>query len=435
MVEWLYKRKVQVITMDLFDYNSEINKKESPLADRMRPENINDIKGQKHILGPGKIINRLVEADRLSSMIFYGPSGTGKTTIAMAIANTAGADFNKINAVVSGVQDIKKIISKAEDNKKYYNKKTILFIDEIHRFNKAQQDALLPSVETGLLILIGATTENPFFSINSALLSRTNVFQIKSLENADLMNILGDALKNAEKGLGNMGVSISKEALEHIVNFAAGDARKALNALEIAVLSTTPNDQGQRKITLETAEDSVQRPAISYDKSGDMHYDVISAFIKSMRGSDPDAAVYYLALMLEAGEDPLFIARRVLIFASEDIGLADSNALSVALAAYQSLERLGMPEGRIVLSHAVLYCALARKNNDAYASIDYALSRVRKGEIHPVPEHLRDAHYPGAAKLGNGLEYKYPHNYPGNWVEQQYLPDKLIGEKFFKRKE
>jgi len=421
--------------LDLFDYNSNTTKKESPLADRMRPEKVNDIKGQGHILGPGKIINRLVDSDRLTSMIFYGPSGTGKTTIAMAIANTTGADFNKINAVVSGIQDIKKIIQKAEDNKKYYNKKTILFIDEIHRFNKSQQDALLPSVETGLLILIGATTENPYFSINSALLSRANIFQIKKLEDNDLMNILGEAVKDEDKGLGSYNINISKEALEHFVKFASGDARKALNALEIAVLSTSPDEKGLRKITLEIAEDSVQRPAISYDKSGDQHYDVISAFIKSMRGSDPDAGIYYLALMLEAGEDPLFIARRILIFASEDIGLADSNALTVALSAYQSVERLGMPEGRIILSHAVLYCALAPKNNDAYASIDYALSRVKKGEIYPVPIHLKDSHYAGASKLGSGIEYKYPHNYPGNWVEQDYLPEKLKGEKFYKRKE
>lgn len=419
--------------MDIFDYNIEANKKESPLADRMRPGRITDIKGQKHILGPGKILNRLVEADRLSSMIFYGPSGTGKTTIGMAVANSVEADFNKINAVVSGIQDIKKIILKAEENKKYYNKKTILFIDEIHRFNKSQQDALLPSVETGLLILIGATTENPYFSINSALLSRTNVFEIKKLDEKDLMSILEEALKNKENGLGNFDVEISKEALVHITNFATGDARKALNALEIAVLSTVPDDKGLRKITLKEAENSVQRPAISYDKSGDQHYDVISAFIKSMRGSDPDAAVYYLALMLEAGEDPLFIARRILILASEDIGLADSNALTVALSAYQAVERLGMPEGRIVLSHAVLYCALAKKNNDAYISIDYALDSVRKGEIYPVPVHLKDTNYPGAAKAT--VKYKYPHDYPDNWIEQQYLPDKLIGKKFYKGKD
>lgn len=419
--------------MDLFDYNKEISKKESPLADRMRPDKISNIKGQTHILGPGKILNRMVDSDRLSSMIFHGPSGTGKTTIAMAVANSTGADFNKINAVVSGIQDIKKIILKAEENKKYYNKKTILFIDEIHRFNKSQQDALLPSVETGLLILIGATTENPYFSINSALLSRSNVFEIKKLNDKEIMNILGDALKDKEKGLGNYEVSISTEALNHIINFASGDARKGLNALEIAVVSTFPDEKGLRKITLKEAEDSVQRPAISYDKSGDQHYDVISAFIKSMRGSDPDAAIYYLGLMLEAGEDPLFIARRILILASEDIGLADSNALTVALSAYQAVERLGMPEGRIILSHAVLYCALANKNNDAYESIDYTLNLIRKGAIYPVPGHLRDSHYSGSG--GATKEYKYPHNYPDNWVEQQYLPDALLGEKFYKRKD
>ena len=420
--------------MDLFDFNSGV-KKESPLADRLRPERIEDIKGQEHIIGKGKIINRLVEADRLTSMLFYGPAGTGKTTIAMAIANSTGADFNKINAVVSGVQDIKKIISKAEDNKKYYSKRTLLFIDEIHRFNKAQQDALLPSVESGLLILIGATTENPYFSINSALLSRMHVFQVRKLQDSDLLEILKGALENQEKGLANFNAVVTEEALRHFVNYSCGDARRALNSLEVAVLSTVPDKDGVRRISIKEAEDSIQRPAISYDKSGDQHYDVISAFIKSMRGSDPDAAVYYLGLMLEAGEDPLFITRRILILASEDIGLADPNALNLALAAYQAIERLGMPEGRITLAHAALYCALAPKNNDAYKSIEHTISRIRQGSVYSVPQHLKDSHYQGAAKLANGIGYKYPHDYEGNWVEQQYLPDEIAGEKFFLRKE
>ncbi len=416
--------------MDLFDYGNDL-KKDSPLADRIRPKTIEDIRGQSHIIGQSKIINRLLDADRLTSMLFYGPSGTGKTTIAMALSNTAKADFNKNNAVVSGISDIKNIIAKANDNQKYYSQKTILFIDEIHRFNKSQQDALLPSVESGLLILIGATTENPFFSVNGALLSRMHVFQIKKLSDEDIMAILHEAMTNNEEGLGLLDISADQDALMHMINYSGGDARKALNALEIAVLSTLPDKKGIRHINLAVAEESVQRPAISYDKSGDQHYDVISAFIKSIRGSDPDASLYYLALMLEAGEDPLFIARRLLIFASEDIGLADGQALLLTLAAYQAVERLGLPEARITLSHVVLYCAKAKKNNDAYRSIDYTLSKIRSGSIHPVPDHLKDAHYKGSAKLGHGIGYQYPHNFKGNWVEQQYLPDQLKQEKFY----
>ena len=415
-----------MIFLDLFDYSNVNKKKNTPLADRMRPETIEDIKGQSHILGPGKLLNRLLMAERTASMIFHGPPGTGKTTVAMAIAKSSKADFNKINAVVSGVQDIKKIINKAEDNKKFYNQETILFIDEIHRFNKSQQDALLPSVEAGLITLIGATTENPYFSVNSALLSRLNVFPIKKLDKEDIKEILEEALTDKERGLGNYKINLSKEALDHIVYFASGDARKALNALETAVLSSIPDKEGIRKIDLEVAQESIQKPAVTYDKSGDQHYDVISAFIKSMRGSDPDATIYYLALMLEAGEDPLFIARRILILASEDIGLADSQALPLALAAYQAVERLGMPEGRITLAHAALYCALAKKNNQAYESINFSMKEIAAGKIYPVPNHLRS----------HGAEgYLYPHNYEGNWVSQQYLPDKLVNEKFFKRKD
>ena len=412
--------------MDLFDFSTNEKMENAPLADRMRPEKIDDIKGQAHILGPGKLLNRLLLADRIGSMIFHGPPGTGKTTIGMAIAKTSKADFNKINAVVSGIQDIKKIISKAEDNRKYYGQETILFIDEIHRFNKAQQDALLPSVESGLITLIGATTENPYFSVNSALLSRLNLFEIKKLEDADIKEIIKEALADKEKGLGTYKIEIDDSAIDHFAYFASGDARKALNALEIALLSSLPNEEGSRKIDLEVAQDSIQRPAVTYDKTGDQHYDVISAFIKSMRGSDPDATLYYLALMLEAGEDPLFIARRILIFASEDIGLADSQALPLALAAYQALERLGMPEGRIILSHAALYSALAPKNNQAYASINYAQNELRAGKVHSVPQHLRSHKAEG---------YLYPHDYENNWVEQQYLPDEIKNEKFFIRKD
>lgn len=412
--------------MDLFDYSNLDKKKNAPLADRMRPEKIENIKGQSHILGPGKLLNRLLKAEKMGSMIFHGPPGTGKTTIAMAIANSSQADFNKINAVVSGVQDIKKIINKAEDNKKFYGQETILFIDEIHRFNKSQQDALLPSVEAGLITLIGATTENPYFSVNSALLSRLNVFPIKKLEKEDIKEILEEAISDKERGLGNFQIDLKSDALDYIVYFASGDARKALNALETAVLSSMPDKEGVRKIDLEVAQESIQKPAVTYDKSGDQHYDVISAFIKSMRGSDPDATVYYLALMLEAGEDPLFIARRILIFASEDIGLADSQALPLVLAAYQAVERLGMPEARITLSHAALYCALAKKNNQAYESINYSMKEISNGKIYPVPRHLRSH---------GGEGYLYPHNYEGNWVDQQYLPDKLINNKFFKRRE
>lgn len=418
--------------LDLFDYANETQKKKaSPLADRLRPKDLNDLIGQKHLVGDGKVLRRMIEADRLTSILLFGPAGTGKTTIARIVANMTDAEFRKINAVTGGIQDIRKVIKDAEENKKFYSKKTICFIDEIHRFNKSQQDSLLPFVENGTIILIGATTENPYFSINNALLSRMMVFRVNVLTPDQLKDVLKRALKDDEDGLGSYNVELKEEALEHIVKFSLGDARKALNALELAVLTTMPNDEGIRSIDLETVEESIQRPAVSYDKSGDNHYDVISAFIKSMRGSDPDATVYYLALMIEAGEDPLFIARRILIQASEDVGLADSNALVVAQNAYQAVERLGMPEARIILSHAALYLALAPKNNQAYRSIDRALASIRQGEIYPVPDHLKDAHYKGSRQMGHGVGYKYPHDYPGNFVEQDYLPEKLRNKKYF----
>ena len=418
--------------MDLFsNLKEEHIKKNAPLADRMRPECIEEVFGQEHILGPGKLLRRAIESDRLSSLIFFGPPGSGKTTIAHVIAKKTSGHFMKINAVTSGVQDIRKLINEAEERIGMYGKQTIVFIDEIHRFNKAQQDVLLPAVESGKIILIGATTENPYFSINSALLSRSLIFELKALDESTIIKLLKRSKEDKEKGLGNYNFEITDEALKHLAYYAQGDVRRALNGLELAVMSTKPDEKGIRHITLEIVEESIQRPAVLYDKTGDYHYDIISAFIKSMRGSDPHATLHYLARMLDAGEDPRFIARRIIVHAAEDVGLAEPQALVVAQSAAQAFESLGLPEGRLVLAEAALYVALAPKSNSVLKGIDGALSDIKKGHVGPVPLHLKDSHYKGAEKLGYGKGYLYPHQFPGHFVKQQYLPDKLINKKYY----
>ncbi|MGI6226772.1 MAG: replication-associated recombination protein A [Peptococcales bacterium] len=406
-------------------------KKNAPLAVRMRPKDLDELIGQAHILGPGKLLRRAIESDRLSSVIFYGPPGSGKTTIANIIAQKTRGHFVKINAVTAGVQDIRKLITEAEERLSYYQQHTIVFIDEIHRFNKAQQDVLLPVVENGVIILIGATTENPYFTINSALLSRSLIFGLNSLDEDDIIKILKSSIEDKERGLGNYKFEITEDSLIHLATYAQGDARKALNGLELAVISTEPGEDGIRKITLETVEESIQKPAVLYDKTGDQHYDVISAFIKSMRGSDPQATLHYLARMLEAGEDPRFIARRIIVHAAEDVGLADPQALIIAQSAAQAFEFIGLPEGRLILAQAALYVALAPKSNSVLLGIDSALTDIRKDEIGAVPSHLRDGHYNGAKKLGHSEGYLYPHDYPGHFVKQQYLPDNLLNKKYY----
>jgi putative ATPase len=417
--------------MDLFStIEKKVQQGRMPLAARLRPQKIDELVGQEHLLAPGKLLRRAIEADQLGSLIFYGPPGTGKTTLAYVIAQTTKAHFTKMNAVTSGVADLRKVVQEAEERLKFSNQGTILFIDEIHRFNKAQQDALLPSVEEGKLVLIGATTENPYFSVNAALLSRSRVFKLEPLSKENILVLLHRALADAEKGLGNYHCRVSEEALNHLAEAARGDARLALNGLELAVLSTLPDAEGIRVIDLAVAEESIQERAIVYDKMGDQHYDVISAFIKSMRGSDPDAVLHYLARMLAAGEDPRFIARRILIHAAEDVGLADPQALLVAQAAARGLEMVGLPEGRLLLAEAALYIACAPKSNSVLA-IDQALADVQKGKYGAVPLHLRDAGYPGAAQLGSGKGYRYPHDYPDHYVEQDYLPAELKHTKYY----
>jgi putative ATPase len=418
--------------MDLFTLSMEEKlKKNAPLADRMRPEKVEDFVGQKHLLGNGKFLNRAIKADRISSMILYGPPGTGKTTLAMIIANTTNMRFEKLSAVTSGVKDIREVIGRAEENLKLYNKRTILFIDEIHRFNKSQQDALLPFVERGIIILIGATTENPYFEVNKALLSRAMVLVLESLNREDLKELVFKALANEEKGLGNYIVEINDEAIDYLLTVAEGDGRVLLNSLEIGVLSTPANEQGTIEIDLETIKESIQIKAAKYDKGGDEHYNTISAFIKSMRGSDPDATLYWLAKMINAGEDPKFIARRIIIAASEDVGNADPNAITVATSAFNAVNVIGMPEARIVLSQAALYVATAPKSDAAYAGIDRALDDIKNIEIGDVPIHLKDSHYSGSKHLGHGQEYKNPHNYNG-YIPQQYLPEEFQGKKYYK---
>ena len=418
--------------MDIYDLLKEQNKNDiSPLADRMRPESIDEIVGQKDIISPGKLLYRAIKADKLSSIIFWGPPGTGKTSIAHVIAMTSKSEFKKLNAVSSGKKDMEEIVSDAERTFAMYGRKTILFVDEIHRFNKGQQDFLLPYVENGTIILIGATTENPYFEVNGAVISRSIIFELKPLSKEDIKEILKRAVYDKERGMGSYKADIDDEALEFLADIANGDARSALNAIELGILTTDRSDDGLIHIDLKTAEQCIQKRAVRYDKTGDNHYDTISAFIKSMRGSDPDAVSYYLAKMLYAGEDIKFIARRIMICASEDVGNADPYALVVATNAALAVERIGMPEARIILSQAALYVACAPKSNSCYMAVDKAMELVKTTKTAPVPAHLQDAHYKSASKLGHGIGYKYAHDYPNHYVKQQYLPDGLEDVKFY----
>ena len=422
--------------MDLFEYMRQQNMKdESPLASRLRPTTLDEVVGQQHIVGKDKLLYRAIKADKLSSIIFYGPPGTGKTTLAKVIANTTSAEFMQINATSAGKKDMEEVVAAAKNNQGMYGKKTILFIDEIHRFNKGQQDYLLPFVEDGTIILIGATTENPYFEVNPALLSRSVIFELKKLSTEDIRTLLLRAVNDTEKGMGSYHAQMDDDALEFLADMANGDARAALTAIELGILTTDRSEDGIIHITLDVASECIQKRVINYDKTGDNHYDTISAFIKSMRGSDPDAAVYYLARMLYAGEDVKFIARRIMILASEDIGNADPQALQVAVAAAQAVERLGMTEARIVLAQAVTYMASAPKSNSAINAIDKAMRVVQETKTPPVPVHLQDAHYKSAGKLGHGKGYKYAHDYKNHYVKQQYLPDGLTGEVFYEPSE
>ncbi|MGF0033915.1 replication-associated recombination protein A [Bariatricus sp. SGI.154] len=417
--------------MDLFDYMREKNMdKEAPLASRLRPTTLEEVVGQQHIIGKDKLLYRAIKADKLSSIIFYGPPGTGKTTLAKVIANTTSAEFTQINATVAGKKDMEEVVRQAKDTLGMYQKKTILFVDEIHRFNKGQQDYLLPFVEDGTIILIGATTENPYFEVNSALISRSSIFELHPLEKEDIKTLLRRAVYDMEKGMGSYGAVIEEDALEFLADISGGDARNALNAVELGILTTERSADGKIHLTLDVASECIQKRVVRYDKTGDNHYDTISAFIKSMRGSDPDAAVYYLAKMLYAGEDIKFIARRIMICAAEDVGNADPMALTVAVSAAQAVERIGMPEAQIILSQAVLYVATAPKSNSACNAVFAALENVRSTKT-TVPSHLQDAHYKGAQKLGHGIGYKYAHDYPNHYVDQQYLPDEIAGERFY----
>ena len=422
--------------MDLFDYmRANTMEKESPLASRMSPTTLDEVVGQKHIIGKDKLLYRAIKADKLGSVIFYGPPGTGKTTLAKVIANTTSARFEQINATVAGKKDMEEIVKNAKDSIGMYGQKTILFVDEIHRFNKSQQDYLLPFVEDGTITLIGATTENPYFEVNNALLSRSRIFELKPLEKQDIRELVMRAVYDTEKGMGTYSADITDEAADFLADVANGDARAALNAVELGILTTDKSDDGKIHITIDVAAECIQKRVVRYDHDGDNHYDTISAFIKSMRGSDPDAAVYYLARMLYAGEDVKFIARRIMICASEDVGNADPNALVVAVSAAQAVERIGMPESQIILSQAAAYVATAPKSNAAYMGIAKAMKTVADTRTMPVPAHLQDRHYKGAEKLGHGLGYKYAHDYPNHYVTQQYLPDGMEGMRFYEPSE
>ncbi|MFO8059990.1 MAG: AAA family ATPase [Bacillota bacterium] len=417
--------------MSIFDrHRDEKLRENAPLADRMRPRSLDEVVGQEHIIGEGKLLRRAIEADRLTSLILYGPPGSGKSTIAAVVARGTESHFVRLNAVMSGVADIRRVVKEAEDRLGAYGERTILFIDEVHRFNKAQQDALLPFVENGVVIFIGATTQNPHFEVIPPLVSRSRIFELSPLSEDDLREISRRALEDEERGLGAMNLAVEERALNHIVRVAAGDARSVLNALELAALTTAPDDEGVRRVTLEVAEESIQRRALQYDRDGDAHYDTISAFIKSMRGSDPDATLYWLARMIYAGEEPRFIARRLMVHAAEDVGMADPRALQVAAACAQAVERVGMPEGRIILAEAALYIATAPKSNSSLA-IDRALEDVRQGEGRGVPPHLQDASYKGASGLGRGEGYRYPHDHPDHWVQQQYMPEGMEDRRYY----
>ena len=418
--------------MDLFDYMRENTmEKESPLASRLRPRTLDEVVGQQHIIGKDKLLYRAIKADKLGSVIFYGPPGTGKTTLAKVIANTTQADFKQINATVAGKKDMEEVVTEAKNNMGMYGRRTILFVDEIHRFNKGQQDYLLPFVEDGTLTLIGATTENPYFEVNGALLSRSRIFELKPLEKDDIKQLIYRAVTDSERGMGTYRVKIEEDAADFLADTANGDARAALNAVELGVLTTERSEDGLIHIDLAAAQECIQKRAVRYDKDGDNHYDTISAFIKSMRGSDPDAAVYYLARMLYAGEDIKFIARRIMICASEDVGNADPQALNVAVSAALAAERIGLPEAQIILSQAASYVACAPKSTAAYVAIQNAMENVKTTRTMPVPVHLQDRHYKGAAKLGHGEGYKYAHDYPKHYVKQQYLPDGMEGTVFY----
>ncbi|MDR2547833.1 MAG: replication-associated recombination protein A [Lachnospiraceae bacterium] len=419
--------------MNLFDYMRDGDmEKESPLAARLRPKNLDEVVGQQHILGTDKLLYRAIKADQITSIIFYGPPGSGKTTMAKVIAATTKAEFRQLNATAAGKKDMEEVVREAKQNLGMYGKRTILFIDEIHRFNKAQQDYLLPFVEDGTIILIGATTENPFFEVIGALLSRSNIFELKPLLMTDIKELINRALSDHERGLGAFAAIIDDDALDFLADLSGGDARRALNAVELGVMTTARGEDGQIRITLAVAEECIQKRAVRYDKGQDQHYDTISAFIKSMRGSDPDAAIYYLARMLYGGESVTYIARRLLIHAAEDVGLADPQALTVAVSASLAVERVGMPEAQIILAEAAAYIALAPKSNACVAAIGAAMAEVAATGSLPIPPHLQDASYKGAKQLGRGTGYKYPHDYSGNYVEQQYLPDALLGRKFWK---
>ena len=418
--------------MDLFEYMRSTNmEKESPLAARLRPTTLEEVVGQQHIIGKDKLLYRAIKADKLSSLIFYGPPGTGKTTLAKVIAHTTSAEFTQINATVAGKKDMEEVVQNAKNTQGMYGKKTILFIDEIHRFNKGQQDYLLPFVEDGTIILIGATTENPYFEVNSALISRSIIFELKPIEKEDIKTLIKRAVYDQEKGMGAYDAVIDEDAMEFLAELSGGDARHALNAIELGIMTTGRSEDGKIHITLDVAQECIQKRTVRYDKTGDNHYDTISAFIKSMRGSDPDAAVYYLARMLYAGESVTFIARRIMICAAEDVGIADPQALQVAVNASLAVERVGMPEAQIILSEAAMYVACAPKSNACVNAIGEAMKTVEQTGNLPIPTHLQDAHYKGAAKLGHGTGYLYAHDYPNNYVNQQYLPYELNGKEFY----